>query len=95
MYEEPPSDVTCFDLDTATVSHSAMRKSLKLSILPKKPLKRLKASLENVLKQITEDAKKIRGLNSIENSAQNSKILFEITIREAFLRYLKKKFLFF
>jgi hypothetical protein len=36
LNDKPPPDVTCFDLDTATISHSAMRKSLKLSLLPKK-----------------------------------------------------------
>lgn len=61
-----------------------MRKSLKLSILPKKPLKRLRASLENVLKQLTDDAKKIRGSDSVE---QSCKATWEIAIREAFLRY--------
>lgn len=87
LYEEPPADVTCFDLDTATISHSTMRKSLKLSILPKKPLKRLRASLETVLKQMTEDVKKIRASISAENSVQSCKATWEIVIREAFLRY--------
>ncbi|KAH7675976.1 Dennd4c protein [Aphelenchoides avenae] len=90
LYEEPPTDVTCFDLDTATVSHSVMRKSLKLSLLPKKPCKRLRLVLETVQKQMTNSAQK----KSSDASAQSEQQLqlqrmgWEMTIREAFLRFM-------
>ncbi|KAI1733001.1 DENN (AEX-3) domain-containing protein [Ditylenchus destructor] len=93
-YEEPPHDVTCFDLDTATVSHSSMRGSLKLSLLPKKPLKRLKASLEAISKQISEDAKVSRKNSDVsqlvdaEQHLQLRRVTWEFAIREAFLRFM-------
>lgn len=90
FFEEPPTDVTCFDLDTATISHSDIRKYLKLSILPKKPLKRLRSSLELISKQMTDDAKMARKGSDpldIEQQAHIRKAGWDIAIREAFLRY--------
>uniref|UniRef100_A0A915ETD1 UDENN domain-containing protein n=1 Tax=Ditylenchus dipsaci TaxID=166011 RepID=A0A915ETD1_9BILA len=52
--QKPPSDVTCFDLDTGTVAHSEYRKSLKINLLPQKPLKNLKSSLDSISRQLTE-----------------------------------------
>uniref|UniRef100_A0A915DBA8 Uncharacterized protein n=1 Tax=Ditylenchus dipsaci TaxID=166011 RepID=A0A915DBA8_9BILA len=72
LNDKPPPDVTCFDLDTATVSHSINRKSLKISMLPKKPLKRLRSSLEN----------------HFEAQSQIRKANWELLIREAFLRFM-------
>ncbi|CAJ0918594.1 unnamed protein product, partial [Mesorhabditis belari] len=52
LYEDPPHDVTCFDLDTQTISGSTARHEIKTNILPKKPMKRLRAALEALNKQI-------------------------------------------
>lgn len=91
MYEEPPADVTCFDLDTATVSQSEIRKFLKLQMLPKKPLKRLRASLETISKQMNEDVKISRKTSDVymKEAEQHYHIRnanWDISIREAFLR---------
>ncbi|KAK6014114.1 PPR repeat protein [Ostertagia ostertagi] len=56
LYEDPPPDVTCFDLDTATISQSLNRQTLKLSILPKKPTKQLKATLDDLFRRLNKEA---------------------------------------
>lgn len=48
LYEDPPDDVTCFDLDTSTISFSSVRASFKTSMFPKKPAKQLKTTLEDI-----------------------------------------------
>lgn len=48
LYEDPPDDVTCFDLDTSTISFSTVRATFKTSMLPKKPAKQLKSALEDI-----------------------------------------------
>lgn len=40
--------MTCFDLDTQTISASQVRREIKLSMLPKKPVKQLRQALEDV-----------------------------------------------
>uniref|UniRef100_A0A914I9T6 C-myc promoter-binding protein n=1 Tax=Globodera rostochiensis TaxID=31243 RepID=A0A914I9T6_GLORO len=86
LYEEPPSDVTCFDLDTATISQSAVRKLYQLSMLPKKPLKRLRATLDAISTKIGE---KLAKKNSMDYEQTHTRIMqSEQAIREAFLRFI-------
>jgi hypothetical protein len=82
LYDDPPLDVTCFDLDTGTVSQSTVRKSLKLSLLPKKPMKKLRNALEDIFMDIQRATR-------AELSSIDFKKLKELKIREEFLRYLK------
>jgi hypothetical protein len=79
LYEDPPADVTCFDMDTGTVSQSTARKTLKLSLLPKKPVKKLRVALEQIL---VESQK----ANRNEAASADSKKFKELRIREEFLR---------
>ncbi|CAD5226693.1 unnamed protein product [Bursaphelenchus xylophilus] len=81
LYEDPPDDVTCFDLDTTTISNSVVRKNLKLNVLPKKPLKKLRQSLEKLYVEVQNNEKKLRG-----DSDYKKKL--DLSIREEFLRFM-------
>lgn len=85
LYDEPPPDVTCFDLDTMSISKSEILKILKISLLPKKPLKKLRSTLreiqDDILKaDIERQRKERRQFNTLRMN-------WELAIREAFLRY--------
>ena len=77
LYEDPPADVTCFDIDTCTVSQSVQRKTLKTSALPKKPLKKLRTALDKILYEIR---------TSRDTSGTEARKLQDLRIREEFLR---------
>jgi hypothetical protein len=51
LYDEPPRDVTCVDLDTNTISNSDVRRVLKLKVLPHRPAKLLRQTLEMLHKK--------------------------------------------
>ncbi|CAK5074865.1 unnamed protein product [Meloidogyne enterolobii] len=87
LKEDPPSDVTCFDLDTATVSKSSVRKFYKLDMLPKKPLKRLRNVLDEIsIKTTIENASSRTEKDNEKLYLQ--KIQSETAIREAFLKFV-------
>ncbi|KAI6211821.1 hypothetical protein M3Y96_00475000 [Aphelenchoides besseyi] len=81
LYEDPPADVTCFDLDTCTISQSTIRKNLKLNILPKKPLKKLRTALEKIFVEIQKPSREIA-------TNTETKKLKDLRIREEFLRFV-------
>ncbi|CAD5218783.1 unnamed protein product [Bursaphelenchus okinawaensis] len=81
LYEDPPEDVTCFDLDTQTISNSYVRKTVKLNMLPKKPLKKLRQALEKLLIELQNNEQKLRG-----DSDYKKKL--DLNIREEFLRFM-------
>ena len=97
LYEDPPGDVTCFDLDTSTVRHSINKKTLKQASLPKKAVKYLKIALEKILERIRVDdrdrekqrrQKPMDGSVDIDQQHQIRKATYELMIREAFLRFM-------
>lgn len=60
-------------------------------MLPKKPLKRLRSSLETISKQMTEEEKMSRKnsdnqATDLEQQKHDRKASWDIAIREAFLR---------
>ncbi|VDD87018.1 unnamed protein product [Enterobius vermicularis] len=91
LYEDPPPDVTCFDLDTAIVSQSTTCQNKKLSLLPK-----LKTTLEKLHKRIHREESSVfapRRNNtftavSIDLQTQQNKRLLEVKIQDAFLRFM-------
>uniref|UniRef100_A0A915N2R7 UDENN domain-containing protein n=1 Tax=Meloidogyne javanica TaxID=6303 RepID=A0A915N2R7_MELJA len=87
LKEDPPSDVTCFDLDTATVSKSSVRKFYKLDMLPKKPLKRLRNVLDEIFIKTTIENASSRTEKDNEK-LYLQKIQSETAIREAFLKFV-------
>ncbi|CAB3406093.1 unnamed protein product [Caenorhabditis bovis] len=96
LYEDPPLDVTCFDLDTSTISYSSVRSTFKMGMLPKKLAKQLEQCLDNVYTKIQKA--------EADNNAKNKKIEYvpvdqdlmkqrkrreyEIEIHNAFLKFM-------
>uniref|UniRef100_A0A7E4W0N1 UDENN domain-containing protein n=1 Tax=Panagrellus redivivus TaxID=6233 RepID=A0A7E4W0N1_PANRE len=100
LYEDPPSDVICFDLDTSTVRHSVHRRSLKHATLPKKPLRKLRNALEEIQTKLRDDDRELErrrgrlaksdGMNpgDFDQQIQDRRKNMEVQIREAFLRFM-------
>lgn len=94
LYEDPPQDVTCFDLDTATISQSTNRLTLKLSILPKKPTKILKATLDDLFRRLNKEAFDLGSKKADyvpvdrEMIIQKKRKELEMAIHDAFLRFM-------
>uniref|UniRef100_A0A915Q514 UDENN domain-containing protein n=1 Tax=Setaria digitata TaxID=48799 RepID=A0A915Q514_9BILA len=96
LYEDPPSDVTCFDLDTSTISFSSVRQTLKLSMLPKKASRQLKSSLEKLHRRLYQEEFNVIALRKnmdfmpldIDYDIQRKKRMLEINVQDAFLRFM-------
>ncbi|CAI4221129.1 unnamed protein product [Auanema sp. JU1783] len=92
LYEDPPEDVTCFDLDTCTISGSKVRHSIKLSMLPKKATKQLRNTLDELYRKI---CTKPAGVNKRsdflpldeEQQIHRRRKEIETEIQDAFLRF--------
>ncbi|XP_067827358.1 C-myc promoter-binding protein isoform X3 [Heptranchias perlo] len=92
---DPPSDVSCVDLDTNTISQTEDRKCLTWKVLPKKPCKNLINSLSNIYEQLVELQQRPREEALMEltmndhdfNSGKKMQVL-EMEIQEAFLRFM-------
>ncbi|GCB67121.1 hypothetical protein scyTo_0012102 [Scyliorhinus torazame] len=92
---DPPSDVSCVDLDTNTISQIDDRKSLTWKILPKKACKNLINSLSNIYEQLAEMNQRPREEALMELSMNDHDLNFgkrmhvlEMEIQEAFLRFM-------
>lgn len=93
LYEDPPDDVTCFDLDTSTISFSSVRAAIKTSMLPRKPAKQLKASLEEIFSKLQSDLTsnpKKEGFLPVDQDLvkQRQRREFENEIHDAFLKFI-------
>ncbi|VDP12311.1 unnamed protein product [Onchocerca flexuosa] len=96
LYEDPPSDVTCFDLDTSTISFSSVRQTLKLSMLPKKASRQLKNNLEKLHRRLYQEEFNVIALRKnmdfmpldIDYNIQRKKRTLEINVQDAFLRFM-------
>jgi hypothetical protein len=66
-------------MDTGIISPSTVRKALKLSLMPKKPLKKLRVALEHILFDIQKASR-------AEQNSTDFKKSKELRIREEFLR---------
>ncbi|XP_051896646.1 C-myc promoter-binding protein isoform X6 [Pristis pectinata] len=92
---DPPSDVSCVDLDTNTISQTDDRKSLTWKVLPKKACRNLINSLNNIYEQLAEMHQRPREEALMEltmndhdlNSGKKMQML-ELEIQEAFLRFM-------
>jgi len=88
---EIPFDVVVFDLDSQTECRSIVRKYLKTSILPKKPFKRLRATLEQIEEQMEDEAKALRRkstLSEAENKMRRCRKKWNKAMQEALLRFI-------
>ncbi|CAD6196860.1 unnamed protein product [Caenorhabditis auriculariae] len=96
LYEDPPIDVTCFDLDTSTISYSSIRAALKLGMLPKKPAKQLKSSLEQIYRKLqTSDFESSTKTKKVEYIPVDQDLLkqkkrreYELEVHDAFLKFM-------
>ncbi|VDM36820.1 unnamed protein product [Toxocara canis] len=96
LYEDPPSDVTCFDLDTSTVSFSCVRQTLKLNILPKRASRQLKNSLEKLHRRLYQEEFNVITLRKnmdfmpldVDYQIQRKKRMLEVSVQDAFLKFM-------
>ncbi|CDH93122.1 DENN domain type RAB GEF [Caenorhabditis elegans] len=95
LYEDPPDDVTCFDLDTSTISFSTVRATFKTSMLPKKPAKQLKSALEDIFGKLQKqdystNSKSDGGFIPVDQDLvkQRQRREFENEIHDAFLKFI-------
>uniref|UniRef100_A0A672P0K1 C-myc promoter-binding protein-like n=1 Tax=Sinocyclocheilus grahami TaxID=75366 RepID=A0A672P0K1_SINGR len=93
---EPPTDISCVDLDTNTITHKEERRSLTWKILPRKACKRLINTLSNLHQQLDEGYQMSREEGQMEafmserepGSGGKSLETLEMEIQEAFLRFM-------
>ncbi|XP_025406020.1 DENN domain-containing protein 4C isoform X2 [Sipha flava] len=94
---EPPTDVTCVDLDTNTVTLCEDKKHLTAKLLPKKPTRILKNSLEKLYKKLDDLQRTYKATNNQSFQETNIDRDFlmkrkeheiELEIQEAFLRFM-------
>ncbi|EGT48632.1 hypothetical protein CAEBREN_17629 [Caenorhabditis brenneri] len=95
LYEDPPDDVTCFDLDTSTISFSSVRATFKTSMLPKKPAKQLKTTLEDIFSKLQQmdylsNEKNEGGFIPVDQDLkkQQKRREYENAIHDAFLKFI-------
>ncbi|CDW53044.1 dDENN and uDENN and DENN domain containing protei n [Trichuris trichiura] len=96
LYQDPPRDVTCIDVDTNTVSASEIRQRYKLSLLPRRPAKLLKQQLQDLLGKVgqvdfkTTKARKTQNFLPVEVDLglQQKRKKLELEIQETFLRFM-------
>uniref|UniRef100_A0A9J8AN52 DENN/MADD domain containing 4A n=1 Tax=Cyprinus carpio carpio TaxID=630221 RepID=A0A9J8AN52_CYPCA len=79
---EPPTDISCVDLDTNTITHKEERRSLTWKILPRKACKHLINTLSSLHQQLDE------GYEREPGSGGKSLETLELEIQEAFLRFM-------
>lgn len=87
----PPSDIICIDLDTKAIYLSELKKNLSLRILPKRPARVLRNSLERIYQKLV----RIQALGTNQSpqfrsdlKRQNVAKQIELEIQEAFLRFM-------
>ncbi|KAK7152076.1 hypothetical protein R3I94_008420 [Phoxinus phoxinus] len=93
---EPPTDISCVDLDTNTITQKEERRSLTWKILPRKACKHLINTLSNLHQQLDEGYQLSREEGQMEafmterepGSGGKSLETLELEIQEAFLRFM-------
>jgi len=90
--DEIPPDVVVFDLDSQAECRSTVRKHLKPSMLPKKPLKRLRTALDLIQEQMGREFGNVRrlgiNLEEAEKRMRHRQRKWNRKMREAFLRFM-------
>ncbi|XP_056622960.1 C-myc promoter-binding protein isoform X3 [Triplophysa dalaica] len=93
---EPPTDISCVDLDTNTITHKEERRALTWKILPRKACKHLINTLSNLYQQLDEGYQMRREEGQMEafmterepGSGGKTLETLEMEIQEAFLRFM-------
>ncbi|XP_023278269.1 C-myc promoter-binding protein isoform X1 [Seriola lalandi dorsalis] len=91
----PPSDISCVDLDTNTISQKDDKKALTWKILPRRACKYLLNTLNKLYQQLTEGGQLNREDVQMEHTVTDSELnggkslhTLELEIQEAFLRFM-------
>uniref|UniRef100_H3CSM6 DENN/MADD domain containing 4A n=1 Tax=Tetraodon nigroviridis TaxID=99883 RepID=H3CSM6_TETNG len=91
----PPSDITCVDLDTNTISQKDDKKALTWKILPRRACKHLLNTLNKFYQQLMEgdrlnceDVPTEQALTDHELNGGKNLHSLELEIQEAFLRFM-------
>ncbi|KAM4675193.1 C-myc promoter-binding protein [Discoglossus pictus] len=92
---DPPSDVSCVDLDTNTISQMEGKRNITWKILPKKPCKNLLNTLSNLYQQLAELQQRPRedilmelAMNDYDFSSGKKLHQLDMEIQEAFLCFM-------
>lgn len=93
---EPPTDISCVDLDTNTITYKEERRALTWKMLPRKACKHLINTLSNLYHQLDEGYQMRREEGQMETfmterepgSGGKSLETLEMEIQEAFLRFM-------
>ncbi|XP_068081493.1 DENN domain-containing protein Crag isoform X2 [Anabrus simplex] len=91
---DPPTDVSCVDLDTNNITVCDDRRNLSVKLLPKKPARALRNTLERLYQKIrqlvrslSQDAAKDNSIDRDFRIKRKEQAL-ELEIQEAFLRFM-------
>ncbi|XP_064618735.1 C-myc promoter-binding protein-like isoform X2 [Lineus longissimus] len=92
---DPPSDVTCVDLDTVTITQPE-RRAVNYKLLPKRPLRVLKQTLTELFETLcdmgsncsTPEVSLEMAPLDHDSRRRRRELLIEIEIQEAFLRFM-------
>ncbi|XP_047452080.1 C-myc promoter-binding protein isoform X2 [Mugil cephalus] len=91
----PPTDISCVDLDTNTISHKDDKKALTWKILPRRACKHLLNTLNKLHQQLTEGGQLSREDVQMDHTVTDSELdsgkslhTLELEIQEAFLRFM-------
>ena len=109
LYDKP-DEVNAIDLDANTITLATSLKEFSSHLLPKRPAKKLRNTLEKLREKLAEQIKKARELEAhndetidFEFKMKKPAMLLEMEIREAFLVFmvsfffiylLQKKYIF-
>ncbi|XP_063215906.1 DENN domain-containing protein Crag isoform X2 [Bacillus rossius redtenbacheri] len=91
---DPPTDVNCVDLDTNTITVCEEKRGLSVKLLPKKPARALRATLDQLstkLHQLVQSLLQEPGKEaSVDRDFQlkRQEQALELEIQEAFLRFM-------
>ncbi|VDP01248.1 unnamed protein product [Soboliphyme baturini] len=96
LYEDPPRDVTCVDLDTNTVSMSDVRQRFKMNLLPRKATKFLRQQLDQLAAETAKELFSVTKMRSnqdflpveVDLKFQQRRKNLDLAIQEAFLRFM-------
>ena len=100
LYDKP-DEVNAIDLDANTITLASSLKEFSSHLLPKRPAKKLRNTLEKLREKLAEQIKKARELEAhndetidFEFKMKKPAMLLEMEIREAFLVFMVSFFLY-
>lgn len=91
---DPPSDVSCIDLDTNVVTLCETQKHLNIKLLPKRAAKTLRQTLDTLYMQLRNTNIHSDPKNQVDNNVEKEfqkkrkEQALELEIQEAFLRFM-------